>query len=209
MKKIFLLLITIVVFIACSNKDEAEDNSDTEFENTSISGNLLEDLELSLNLKEYYDISFSTQNMDVFIEKYSAELLLGEGFYFKGNDKYTVVRISTPEYEQKMLALNAQGFNTENKASKDVTCKTCRNEECVRTTISTAVGDGTSTVYLRVRPVTTLGVRTGVQVCYSSKPIEAQVAPLPFLTAEEAGISPIDPDDYVINIDDLLISTAE
>jgi len=45
-------------------------------------------------------------------------------------------------------------------------CNTCRNEQCVKATLSEAIGEGNTDVDIRVRVKSTLGVQTGLEICY-------------------------------------------
>ncbi|QTE21515.1 hypothetical protein [Polaribacter cellanae] len=193
--KLLIILISVFVF-SCSNNTEPELNNLEEFTINKL------ELDLSINLKESYDVYFKTSNLSSFTEKFSEDLLNKEAFYIKSSKKYTIVRISSPEYENK-INNSYKGLYSRSAASK--TCKTCRSEACVKKTISTAVGDGTKTVlYIRVKPVKTFGIRTGVEVCYSDTPINAQIAHIPLEKLSIEDIKNQEDDGNIINIDNLL-----
>jgi len=186
---LFLCLFLSMIF-SCSDKDNTTDNQE-EFKLDNL------DLELSFDLKDYQDVYFSTSNLELFTEKFGDDLLSKGAFYFSINKDFTVVRISSDSYENKLLKIN-EGL--EAKSSK--TCKTCRSEKCAKETIKKAAGDGTKTVYISIKPVKTFGVQTGVEIFYSPNPIVSQVVPLPTITIEDR--VELGERGDIINIDSLL-----
>ncbi|MFS4483575.1 hypothetical protein ACKGJY_11190 [Hyunsoonleella sp. 2307UL5-6] len=169
---LFLSILFLAIF-SCSDND-ASDSIPEEFK--------LGNLELDLSLKsfpEYQDVYFSTSKLDAFTEKYGNDLYKG-AFYFSSNKDFTVVRISSDSYEDKLLKNNKE---IEGKDTK--TCKTCRSPKCGEEVIKKAVGDGSKTVYISIKPIKTLGIHTGTEICYSSSPIASLFVPLPTITPGE------------------------
>lgn len=188
-----LLIIVLLVLISTSCEKE-QTNENSNFSNTSEDFIVTElNLDLDFTLDDYYDIYFKSSNLNSFNEKFSDELLSNGNFYIINDKDFTFVRISSSEYEKKLD--NSKNINQYSKTDSSVTCKTCRSEDCVAKTIKKAVGDGTKTVYMKVKPITTLGVRTGVQVCYSPRPFKQIVF------SDLEGVNRED----IENIDELLV----
>jgi len=107
-------------------------------------------------------------NIDVFIaENFDALLHLEEDlelwFYVEDDQKSFAIQRIEKDQNGTIHKADPPGF-----WDSETVCKTCRDEDCVVATLSEAIGEGTFDVDIRVRVKTTLGMQTGLQICYDS-----------------------------------------
>lgn len=185
-KSIHLFFVLAFLLIGVSSCQEQEEEQDINHNELTLSN--LDDMELNLNLGETPYLVYKTEKHESFINNHLSDFTSIDeddvNFYMKYTENYVIFKGDKQQNIDKQTT--ATRLPDEDKMFQStVNCKTCKNEGCVKKTIADAVGDGTETVYLRIKPVRKLGIRVGVEVCWSDTPIEAQMAPLERLTFDE------------------------
>ncbi len=187
--KIYKILVFILfATYSCTNSDN---DIPKEIEINTI------DVDLSIDIKKVKGVYFKTKNLETFTTKFSKDFFGDNSFYFSIGDNVTTVSFSD-------LIINEDKDDVAYSSKSKVTCSTCRSEKCVQDKIKEAFAKNDpkeGTVYIATKPVKTLGVTTGVKVCYSKNPIDVSTLYIepPELTDDDLG----DRED-IIDIDDIL-----
>ncbi|MBZ9779528.1 hypothetical protein LB452_11405 [Psychroflexus sp. CAK8W] len=158
MKNLFLFI--VIIFITSCTKDEVI----REVDNLSIN-----ESNFQLNLKSFEslgkEVEIKNGNVNEFLTSNFEELLTMEDDLelkiFLRKNKNTFALKSINNNDNNLLKADPPGF-----WDSETVCNTCRNEECVKSTLSEAVGEGNTDVDIRVRVKRTLGVQTGLEICY-------------------------------------------
>lgn len=190
------ILLTLTMHVACSDGENVRIEQD-EFTIKNLN------LDLSLDLKSEYNVSFKSSNTNLFLETFSKDLFTENSFTFIKKGEYSIVNISNSEDE------NNQNSSISYKGGK--TCKTCKSEACVKNEIKKAIGNGKKTVYIKVSPVKKFGLRVGVEVCKSDKPItettlNKALEDIDYLT--KIDIKDLEKNKSVVNIDEFLANQS-
>ena len=150
----FCTILTLTLIFSCEqNNSEAQNQFD--FQNLELDLDLMGFLDMlgernpiEGSLEEFIAINYSG------IENLDSELELILGTSSDGN--YFIIQ------ELK----NSDPNSRTNLEGVETVCKTCRSESCVENTLSEAIGEGDTDVDIQVRVVRTMGVQTGLRVCY-------------------------------------------
>lgn len=189
MKTLKTFVIFFSILFSCSNEQEIP----KEIELNDIN------VELSLDFKKIDGVHFKTKNLSLFTSKFSQDFFLDTSFYMTISSDITIIKFSSEQ-------INKVETNRSAKASSSTTCSTCRSQECVEKTIKDAFTNNDPTkgpVYIATKPVKTLGVTTGVLVCYSNTPIDVtKLAEIPIEITNDY-IDELE-DDGIVSIDELL-----
>lgn len=164
LKNIALLALGSIILITSCSK-EGEDQPMEEF-------NLNEE-SLDLNLKAFdsFGEEFDIPNNDVigFLSKNYSDLEampedMEVTIMSRQNNSFFKIELVENEVD-KSASINRNidppGFYDTVKE-----CKVCRDRGCIESTLASAIGDGFNHVEISVRPKYTLGVRTGVEICW-------------------------------------------
>ena len=160
MKNLFLFI--IIIFITSCTKDKAI----REVDNLSINESTFQlDLKSFENLGK--EIEIKNGNVNDFLTSNFEELLTMEDdlelkiFSRKNKKTFALKSINNNDNNVNHFKADPPGF-----WDSETVCNTCRNEESVKSTLSEAVGEGNIDVDIRVRVKRTLGVQTGLEICY-------------------------------------------
>ncbi|MDE0471366.1 MAG: hypothetical protein OXH57_05445 [Ekhidna sp.] len=158
--KIIYLLILIVAF-SCAKEETSEELGDLSIDISTF----------ELNLKSFDDLGkeFEITDGDItnfLISNFDALLVVETDLELKvysRSDKKTFAIQSIAKEDNNILCKQADppGF-----WDSETVCETCRSEDCVKNTLSEAIGEGNTDVDIRVRVKKTLGAQTGLEICY-------------------------------------------
>ena len=157
-----LLLIVLVIFITSCTQEEVI----REVENLSIDAS-----NFQLNLNSFKnlgkEIEIKSDNVSGFLASNFEELLTMEDDLelkiFLGKNKKAFAIYSVDKNKNNSLYFKA---DLSRFSDSGTICKTCRYEDCVKSALSEAIKEGNTGVDIRIRVKRTLGVRTGIEICY-------------------------------------------
>lgn len=161
MKRNLIYLITIIIIASCANEEVIREADNLTIDESTFQLDLksFEDLGKEFEIKNGNISNFLTSNFEQLL---TMENDLELKIYSRKNRK-TFALQSINKIENNVLYMKADppGF-----WDSETVCKTCRNEECVKSTLSEAIGEGNTDVDIRVRVKRTVGVQTGLEICY-------------------------------------------